>query len=71
MCIFKALHKFPEDHYHGLNLEEFQRFYEVIDFKWEQVTVQQNISPASACSPALGRDFLLLSGFVLLFVVSR
>ena len=37
MCIFKALHRRPQDQYHGLDLEEFQRFYEVIDFKWEQV----------------------------------
>jgi hypothetical protein len=38
MCIFKALSKFPDDQYHGLDLEEFQHFYEVIGYKWEQVS---------------------------------
>jgi hypothetical protein len=38
MCIFKALGKFPEKQHHGLKKVEFQHFYEVIGYKWEQVS---------------------------------
>ena len=37
-CIFKSLNKDPQDQYRGLNEEDFLRFYEVLDFKWSQVS---------------------------------
>ena len=39
MCMFKALHKDPEDteQHRPLSKEEFYRFYEVLDLTWIQV----------------------------------
>ena len=39
MCIFKALckHSKEEEPSPGLTLEDFQHFYEVINYKWEEV----------------------------------
>lgn len=44
MCIFKALHRSPEEQYVGLSLEEFYHFYEVIDFKWNEVRVLKSVT---------------------------
>ena len=36
-CIFKSLNKDPQDQYR-VNKEAFLRFYEVLDFRWSQVS---------------------------------
>ena len=37
MCIYKALHKDRQMHPQGLGLTDFHHFYEVINYKWEEV----------------------------------
>ncbi len=37
MCVFKSLNKDPNDQYRGLDDEDFERFYEVLDFRWSEV----------------------------------
>lgn len=41
MCIFKALHINEEEQDQGLTLEEFKKFYEVLDYKWTEVWLSQ------------------------------
>ena len=43
MCIFKALNPDPQNRYQGLDLNNFLCFYEVIDFKWEEVGRKQDV----------------------------
>jgi len=38
MCLYKCLYKNPHSQYMGLEEDDFLHFYEVIDFKWMQVS---------------------------------
>ena len=52
MCMFKALHRDPEDteQHRPLSREEFYRFYEVLDLTWIQVrTVASFPVPIPVC----------------------
>ena len=57
MCVFKALHKNPQQQqqHSELSLTEFYNFYEVQNFKWREVW---NLVPLFTCS----QDFFAFTG---------